>query len=231
MSKAIGILKPGSTFPGMIERHGDYDAWFAEALAPCGVRCEVYDVAGKTPPDPEASDGWIITGARSSVVGADAAVGELLAWIRAAIAAEAPLLGVCYGHQAICAAAGGKVERNPGGWELGTVEVELTRAGREDPLFAGFPERFPVQTTHEDVVTESPAGAVVLARNGHSEVQAVAIGPACRGVQFHPEVTAPIARDFVARRGHLVSPPPGVGEAPLGARVLANFVAGFVDRR
>lgn len=228
MTAKIGILKPGSTFTGMIQRFGDYDAWFMRALGPAGVTCEVHDVVAEPLPDPGSADGWLITGARTSVIDRDPWVGRMTEWIRKAIEQEIPLLGVCYGHQAMCAAMGGRVEPSPAGWELGTVEVELTPEGCADPLFAGFPNRFPVQTTHQEHVSAAPPGAKVLARNDHSEIQAVSIGPTSRGVQFHPEVTTPIARDFVARRGHLADPPPVVAEAPHAANVLTNFVAAFV---
>ena len=78
---SIGILKPGSTYRGMIERFGDYDAWFQRVLEPVGLECRVFALADGPAPDPDAADGWIVTGARSSVVGA-APVDGLLAWIR-----------------------------------------------------------------------------------------------------------------------------------------------------
>ena len=232
MTPTIGILRPGSTITGMIERFGDYDAWFVRALEPTGARLVVYDVMADEPPDAAAADGWLVTGSRSSLaVTAEPWAEALLDWIRGAVAREAPLLGVCYGHQAVCAALGGRVVRHPAGWEIGTVEVELTDAGRTDPLFAGFPGRFLAHTTHEDQVAELPPGAVLLAGNPHSPIQAVAIGPAARAVQFHPEVTAPIAAAFVARRRHLLPVEPGVREAPHAPRVLDNWVAGFVAPR
>lgn len=224
----IGILRPGSTYAGMIERFGDYEAWFERALEPRGVDVRTWDVIAAGPPDLADADGWIVTGARSSVYDDDPWIERLLDWIEGAVDAEAPLLGVCYGHQALCAAAGGVVTQHPRGWELGTVEVELTPAGREDPLFEGFPGAFLVQATHEDYVAMAPPGARTLAGNPHTAVQAVAIGPAARGVQFHPEVTAEIEDDFVARRKDLVPSPPLVRNAPWGAKVLENFVAAFV---
>lgn len=224
----IGILKPGSTFEGMIARFGDYDAWFGAALAPTGARWDAWDTRTGSLPDPGEADGWIITGARSSVADQDPAVDRLLGWIREAIDREVPLLGVCYGHQAVCAAVGGRVERSANGWELGTVTVELTEAGRADPLFDGFPSRFPVQTTHQDAVVALPPGVTLLARNDHSEAQAVAIGASCRGVQFHPEVTEAIAHDFVERRGQEAGGKSVVAPAPFGSLVLARFVDRFV---
>jgi GMP synthase (glutamine-hydrolysing) len=209
VSATVGILRPGSTFPDMVERFGDYDAWFARALAPSGVRTVVHDVVAEAPPDPASADGWLITGSRSSITEPEPWAERLLAWIREASDACAALFGVCYGHQAICAALGGSVARHPKGYEMGTVEVALTDAGREDPLFAGFPARFLVHTTHEDHVVDLPGDAVLLAGNDHSPVQAAAIGARIRSVQFHPEVTRPIADDFVARRRHLLTEEPG----------------------
>ncbi len=228
---SIGILKPGSTYPGMIERFGDYDAWFRRVLEPVGVDCRVFALSDDPPPDPDTVDGWIVTGARSSVVDDDPLADDLLAWIRTVVEHQKPLLGVCYGHQAIAAALGGRVGLHPGGWELGTVEVELTDEGREDQLFAGCPDRFQVQATHEDYVVELPTGGVTLASNGHTAIQALAVGENCRGIQFHAEITTEISRDFVARRAHLVNPTPVVTDAPVAAHVLTNFVDHFVRTR
>lgn len=228
MTPTIGILRPGSTFTGMVERFGDYDAWFVRALEPTGAQLVVHDVVAKAPPDPATADGWLITGSRSSLTTPpEPWARRLLDWIGQAVERESPLLGVCYGHQAVCAALGGRVVRHPMGWEIGSVEVELTEAGRNDPLFAGFPDRFLVHTTHEDHVAELPPGAILLASNPHSPVQAAAIGPTTRTVQFHPEVTEPIAADFVSHRRHLVRGEPTVGEAPHAPRVLENWVTGF----
>jgi len=224
----IGIVRPGSTYADMIERFGDYDAWFARALEPFGAEIRLWDVIGGDTPDLGEADGWIVTGARSAVYDDDPWIERLSGWIRCVVDAGEPLLGVCYGHQILCAAAGGIVEKHPRGWELGTVEVELTPAGREDPLFEGLPDTFLVQATHQDYVAMAPPGARTLAGNPHTAVQAVAVGPSARGVQFHPEVTAAIEDDFVARRKHLVPGLPLVREAPWGAKILENFVNAFV---
>jgi GMP synthase (glutamine-hydrolysing) len=226
MKPTIGILKPGSTFAEMIERFGDYDAWFVRALGP-DVGTRVHGPDGRLP-EPGDVDAWIVTGARSSVLDEGTEVERLLDWIREVVVRQVPLLGVCYGHQAVAAALGGRVERHAAGWEIGTVEVELTDEGRSDLLFAGFPHRFLVHTTHEDQVAEAPPGATILARNDHTPFQALGIGESIRTVQFHPEVDEQIARDFVDRRRHLIHDSPVVAETTIGRRTLANFVQGFV---
>lgn len=224
----IGVVKPGSTYEEMIARFGDYDAWFERAIEPTGAACETFAWGAAPAPDPERVDGWLVTGARTSVYEDGPEVEALLEWIRRVVEAGVPFLGVCYGHQALCAALGGRVERHPAGWELGTTEVSLTAEGSADPLFAGFPDRFRVQTTHEDHVSAAPPGATLLATNPHTDVQAVGVGRAVRGVQFHPEVTEAIAADFAERRAHLLPSPARIEPAPWGAKVVTNFVERIV---
>lgn len=228
MSPTLGIIQPGSTYADMVERFGDYDTWFRAILEPAGVRCHLYRADLEELPDFGEADGWLVTGGRGAAYDADPWVQALLKWIRVAVEEEAPLLGVCYGHQALCAAMGGEVVLNPAGWELGTTVVDLTEAGREDPLFRGFSDRFRVQTTHQDHVSMAPTGADLLATNEHTPIQAVAVGPRARGVQFHPEVTTVVSQDYVDRRGHKLDEPPVVTDAPQSPAVLLNFVDGFV---
>jgi GMP synthase (glutamine-hydrolysing) len=88
--------------------------------------------------------------------------------------------------------------------ERGWADVELTEAGREDTLFAGWPGRFRAFESHA-YSWSAPAEAVELARNRHS--QAYRLGDHVWAVQFHPEVTAGQVDDFVElRAGELHDP-------------------------
>ena len=158
------------------------------------------------------------------------------AWLVDA-ARDRPVLGVCFGHQLLGRALGGGVERHAAGPEAGTVEIELTEAGSRDPLFAGLPARLAVQECHEDHVQAPPPGAVVLARSDHTPLQAFAHGPRIRAVQFHPEFNEARLRALLeSDRGWLDRVRPGLAastlgalrEAPLGARVLANWLEAYV---
>jgi GMP synthase-like glutamine amidotransferase len=116
--------------------------------------------------------------------------------IRTVAAARIPYLGVCLGGQLLAAALGAKVVSNR--WEeLGTLDVSLTDAGKTDRLFAGIPESFSTFQWHRDSF-DIPEGAVLLASSAACPHQAFRVWDSAWGVQFHPEVTEPIIRDWCA---------------------------------
>ena len=115
-----------------------------------------------------------------------------------------PVLGICYGEQAMAAQLGGEVE---GGHhrEFGRAEVEVVS---ESPLFEGVwrkGERYPVWMSHGDRVTRLPAGFEVIGRSENAPFAAVADETRhFYAVQFHPEVVhtphgAALLRNFVRR--------------------------------
>ncbi len=100
-----------------------------------------------------------------------------------------PMLGICFGHQAIGVAFGSGIGRipPPRNLELGMVGLELTEEGRADALFAGVPARFEGMMWHYRFVDRLPEGAVALARGNDGMLQSFRIGRATWGVQFHPD--------------------------------------------
>lgn len=227
------VVVAGAPGPAVRARHGAFDRWFGELLAPAA---EVRFASPSELPAPDASDGVVVTGAYASVTERAPWMDALGEWLLDA-SRSAPVLGICFGHQLLAHALGGRVERNPRGPEAGTREVELTPAGRSDPLLAGLPPRLAVQELHEDHVAALPPGASLLASNAHAPVQAFAAGPRVRGVQFHPEFTPPRVRDICdeerawleragpdAHRDAIAS----LRETPLAAALLPRWVEAFV---
>jgi GMP synthase (glutamine-hydrolysing) len=223
------IVRTGSAPDPVRAVHGDFEAWFAALLAP--ARATIADAEGGALPEPASFEGILVTGSVKSVTAQEPWMHALGRWLVHA-AGTTPVLGVCFGHQLLAAALGGRVERHPDGPEAGTADVLLTRAGRDDPLFADLPARLTVQQSHEDHVPAPPPGAVVLASNAHGPVQAFAHGPRLRAVQFHPEFDAARTRAFVdADRAWLERGRPGAAQAALAsirdtpdaARVLVNW--------
>ena len=101
---------------------------------------------------------------------------------------QRPFLGVCLGHQLLAAALRGAVGLSEAP-EVGVMTVELTAAGRADPLFRGVSSPMTVLQWHGAEVTSLPAGATVLASSEHCAVQAFRYGARAYGLQYHVEIT------------------------------------------
>ena len=109
--------------------------------------------------------------------------------VREALVRGTPYMGLCLGAQILTEAAGGTVYRSDP-HEVGWHEVELLPAARDDELFGGLPERFPAMQWHY-YACRAADGMVQLATNA-SALQAVRVGDAAWGTQFHIEVTRPV---------------------------------------
>lgn len=112
------------------------------------------------------------------------------------VAAGVPYLGICLGGQLLAASLGAKVASHR--WEeLGTLNVSLTQKGKEDQLFSNIPEEFGTFQWHHDSF-DIPDGGVLLASSVACPHQAFRVGENAWGVQFHPEVTESIIRNWCA---------------------------------
>ena len=98
-------------------------------------------------------------------------------------------MAVCFGHQLLAQAMGGRVAKSPDGWGAGVHAYELLRTG--EPWMVP-PSDGPLRiiASHQDQVVELPDGAVLLARTDHCPVAAYTLGPAALAIQPHPEFTA-----------------------------------------
>lgn len=116
--------------------------------------------------------------------------------IRQVVQAGIPYLGICLGGQLLAGAMGARVVQNR--WEeLGTLPVRLSKSGITDPLFAGIPEEFATFQWHHDSF-DLPLEAILLASSPACPHQAFRLGERAWGLQFHPEVTERIIRDWCA---------------------------------
>nr|WP_255622250.1 glutamine amidotransferase [Tessaracoccus sp. OS52] len=106
------------------------------------------------------------------------------------IATDRPFLGLCYGIGTVTSLLGGVVDRRFGE-PVGAVDIDVTDAGRSDPLLAEVPDRFRAFVGHKEAVSSLPDGAVLLATSGPCPVQMFRVGANCYVTQFHPELDAP----------------------------------------
>lgn len=237
----ILILRTGSTAPEVRMTYGDYDRWFVDAMASHEVESDLCDVTQEPIPSISGYLGVIVTGATSSACHPEPWMDRLVPFLRDAERAGPPILAVCLGAQMLAQARGGRVVRNPEGWEIGGVPIRLTTEGRSDPLFEGMPARPRVLATHEDRIETLPEGAVLLAGNASSPVQAFRIASTVWAVQFHPEITPAVLEILIRLRaetlerdaaahgraveGHLEGLLASLNGPAQGRQVLDNFVA------
>ena len=194
----ILIVKTGRTYPELASRYGDFEDWTIQGLGVASSAVEIVDVeADRSLPHPETVSGVVVTGSHSMVTEGQGWVEPLADWLRWVIEHGVPVLGVCYGHQLLGHALGGRVGFHPDGPEIGTVEVDLLQQGETDTLFCELPQRFHAHTTHAQSVLRLPDGAVLLARTDHEAHAAFRVGPCAWGVQFHPEYDEEIMRHYV----------------------------------
>jgi GMP synthase (glutamine-hydrolysing) len=233
--KPLCVLVTGETVAFVRERHGEFQAFFERGIGEAwthgyrAVDARSEDVSSW---DFSEYSGVIVTGSPSSVTERAPWMLRTEAALRTLVERRKPLLGVCFGHQLLASALGGEVQKNPAGRKLGTHHVRVRAAG--DPLFAGLPETFEVNVSHEDHVRIRPArGDVVhLASAAHDEFHAFRAGDRGWGVQFHPEFSREITAGYVHARRELLQSlgldPAAilerVRETPMGPRLLRNFV-------
>lgn len=136
-------------------------------------------------------DGIIISGSPASANDPDAWVSRLMDTIRAAVNADIPVFGACFGHQAVARALGGKVARNDHGWSLGRIETDNHSPASWMPL---APPRIALHGAHKEQVVVVPKGARILAGIAGVPVGHLALGSRVFTTQYHPEFT----RDFMA---------------------------------
>lgn len=235
--KPILILKTGELPRRVMENLGPCENAFLRIVG--SERCVVVD-ARKENLQEYGWAGIIITGSPASTYDNEIWITRSEEFLKRAADRSIPLYGVCFGHQLLAQTFGGKVEKCPRGWELGTVTVTQTEHAKQSPLFTSVPEQFIAQMSHGDVVTELPPGAVSLAHNEHWTAQAFALGDRIWGTQFHSEFTPQIVADLIHSLTPVLPPevfhrrPEGqpvhewllstVQEAPMARRCLENFV-------
>jgi GMP synthase-like glutamine amidotransferase len=113
-----------------------------------------------------------------------------------AVRAKQPFFGACLGSQLLAASLGARVYTGATP-EVGVLDVELTDAGRDDPLLGELPTSFPTLQWHSDSF-ELPEGAILLASSPAYANQAFRVGETAYAVQFHVEVTSEMAAEWAA---------------------------------
>jgi GMP synthase (glutamine-hydrolysing) len=227
----ILIVKTGDTFADLIGSFGDFEDWIRQGLGVNKDQIQVVNApAFEVLPEPGTFSGAVIAGSHAMVTqNLDWSL-AVEAWLAPVVAAGVPVLGICYGHQLLAKAMGGKVDFHPDGLEIGTQSITLTVDGLSDPLLKGLPPVFTAHTCHSQTVLALPPGAVNLAKNTHDPHHAFRLGHAAWGVQFHPEYTPDIMAGYIRNMSPVIQ---ALGKDPdrVQAQVTGTPEAGQVLAR
>ncbi|MEM8750324.1 MAG: gamma-glutamyl-gamma-aminobutyrate hydrolase family protein [Pseudomonadota bacterium] len=146
-------------------------------------------------------DGYVITGSPASVHDPFPWVARLLAFIREIIAQDVPLIGACYGHQAIALALGGEVGTNPQGWVVGTAETEFEPQDWMEPPH----HCLTLHAAHKEQVSRLPEGAKTIGITPGCPFAAFTIGTRVMTTQYHPEMSAQFMNELIVEMGNALT--------------------------
>lgn len=187
----IGILQTGIAADALISKYGDYPDSFKVMLQGRGLEFEVFKVLqGEFPTDPSVCEGWLVTGSKHGSYEQHDWIPPLEDLIRDIYAAGLPMIGVCFGHQVIAQALGGKVEKSSKGWGVGNYTY--TDKNGENAIT--------LNAYHQDQVVEAPACATDVLGNDFCENAILTYGTKAYTMQPHPEFSTQYIRDLIEAR-------------------------------
>ena len=200
----IGILKCDSTNEHFRKEHGDYSDMFIslfQSVEP-NLEFETYNVIlGEYPNNLQDNNVYLISGSRYGVNDGDKWIYDLERFVLELQHRKHPLIGICFGHQMIAKALGGKTELASQGWGAGVqnYQIILTEPWMEPDL-----EQFSILSFHKDQVTKLPENAVLIAQNDFCPYSAYYIGEWLISFQGHPELTKDYVRALLYHRENIL---------------------------
>lgn len=232
----IGLLQCDDVAPELRDVHGNYPEMFQRLFTSVDPtltfrvwRC----LDGEIPDDVDAVDAWLTTGSKFGVNDGLAWVDELCGFVRKLWDAGKPLVGVCFGHQVIAKALGGKVIKSPRGWGVG---MSFNRVTERAEWMEPWQPSLDLLVSHQDQVEELPPQTRVLAESDFCPFYLMQVGEHFLGVQGHPEFPKPYSRDLMQLRSQLVGTErvrEGLAslDAPVDDRLMVRWILNFLRSR
>ncbi len=200
----LGILKTDTVRPEWAQRYGQYPDMFRGLLSAVDPALEfvVYDVQqGEYPADIDAVDAYLITGSKASVYDDEPWIKRLMAFVRELHERRKKLVGICFGHQLVAHALGGRAAKSPKGWGAG---VHTHRFYSAPAWHDGGDAAVSMVVSHQDQVMEVAPGSTVLAGSDFCENAVTQIGDHILTFQGHPEFVTGYSRELMQFRREML---------------------------
>lgn len=229
----LGILKTDTVREEWAPRFGEYPDMFVRLLSAQDPSLEfaVFDVMEEEyPRDIDAVDAYLITGSKFSVYEDLPWIQRLLSFIRALNERQKKLVGICFGHQAIAQALGGRTEKARAGWGVG---LHRHRFSQRPAWFDEGDAEFPVLVSHRDQVVDIANGAQVLAGSDFCPNSVCQVDKRILSFQGHPEFTNEYSRALMTYRREIIGEKTyrkgiaSLGELP-ATRRMAGWILAFL---
>jgi GMP synthase-like glutamine amidotransferase len=231
----IGLLQCDHVSEQFRHVSPDYPEVFRALFATHAPQIElrVYDVChGELPAQVDECAGYITTGSRYSVYDDVDWIHQLADFVRRVHQANQKYVGICFGHQMLAHALGGKVAKADSGWGIGIKPVSLNqrRAWMQPDI-----DTYQLLLSHQDQVLIAPPGAEILGGNGHCPISMLAVGDHMLGIQAHPEFSVDYARELMeARRERIGSEIVDQAQAtllsPTDSAMIVSWIEAFLQR-
>jgi GMP synthase-like glutamine amidotransferase len=230
----LGILKTDAVRTEWVPEFGEYPDMFIGLLHAVDPTMEfrVYDVEqGEYPADIDEVDAYLITGSKSSVYDDKPWIATLMDFVRELSRRHKKLVGICFGHQLVAHALGGRTEKSPKGWGVG---LHTHRFSETPHWHDGDDPDLAILVSHQDQVVKNAEGARVLASSEFCENAVCQIGDHILTFQGHPEFVPGYSREIMEFRRELIGEQvyeQGVASlsvAPQGERV-ARWILNFLQ--
>jgi len=241
-NKRLGILQAGRTPEQMVNTFKDYNQLFVELLGEQSFDYRHWAVLdGDFPDSVNDADAWLITGSRYGAYEDHDWIPPLEQFVRDVFAADIPMVGICFGHQLIAQALGGRVEKFAGGWSVGRVEYDLDTQifGNARIASADVPESEPqtaLMAFHQDQVVEPPDSARTVGSTEFCKHAALIYGNSILTLQPHPEFDKHFIGGLLQARGGVL--PKNIKEGaehtlqqPLMREPVADALRRFLQRK
>ncbi|MCC9621353.1 gamma-glutamyl-gamma-aminobutyrate hydrolase family protein [Thalassospira sp. MA62] len=232
----IGILETGLAPEELRDDFQSYPGMFKTLLGSVdpSLEFETWTVLEDDfPASISDADGWIITGSKHGVYENTPWMIRLQDFLRDAVSARMPVFGVCFGHQILATALGGKVVKSDKGWGVGVHQYDVDANG--DDWLSGCPDTLKINAFHQDQVVELPEGATVWASSDFCPYAGLQYGANAASIQPHPEFMKPYETALLDARYDII--PDDVHDAavksldtPVNSTEFAKSIVRFMTR-